>query len=277
MLLSKLTARLVLVPRLGSTWTDSFCVHSWQWLLVCVLVHSWFYLLLVIYALRPRYVISYKTEDLPYFFSSGLVICCLLRWIVTYAIRQLLHWKYWIEIVKLDFDRSLRTSQGSVLHFCFVFERFRVRISEDLFPRLVAMEVCFPLSPDESYGRVLRKFTDASICIFSKSFKTIPNPRADDIIAACDRWRYPHCSGALVARKQNTLYNALDIFCTTYEKFRLRMAVVMKIQVPLALTSRRLVNIYRRFVCESCFLLQGPAIFFDCQNLNVLKIRRILL
>lgn len=233
-LLSKLTARLDLVPRLGSTWTDSFCIRSWQWLLVCVLVHSWFYLLLIIYALRPRYVISYKAEDLPYFISSGhwilLVVCCLLPWIVTYAIHRLLQWKYWIETVKQDFDRSLRTSQGSVLRFCFVFERFRFRISEDLFSRLVAMVVCFPLTPDESYGRVFWKVTDAFIRIFSKSFKTIPGARADDIIAARNPWRYPHCSSALVTRQQNTRYHAVGIFCTTYEKFRLLMSVLMKMR-----------------------------------------------
>jgi hypothetical protein len=74
---------------------------------------------------------------------------------------------------------------------------------------------------------------------------------------------------ALVARQQNTLYHEVGIFCTTYEKFRHLMAVLMKIQVLLILTSRRLVNIYRRFVYECCFLLQGLALFFDCQNLKV--------
>lgn len=113
---------------------------------------------------------------------------------------------------------SLRTFRVSVLHFFFVFERFRVRISEDLFPQLVAMVVCFPMSPDESCGRVSRKFTDASIRIFFKSFKTIPDPRADDIIAPCDRWRYPPCS-SVVARQQNTRYHVVDrhILCGVWE------------------------------------------------------------
>jgi mitochondrial fission protein ELM1 len=65
--------------------------------------------------------------------------------------------------------------------------------------------VCFSLSPDESYGRVLRKFSEASIHIFSNSFKTIPNRRADDVIAACDRGRYSHSSSTLAALQQNTI------------------------------------------------------------------------
>ena len=49
------------------------------------------------------------------------------------------------------------------------------------------MVVCFALSPDECYGRVLRKFIDASILIFSKAIKTIPDRRPDDDDAVCDR------------------------------------------------------------------------------------------